>query len=242
MVTAQLKEVESGVYTWTELPTKEGNQRISRKIMEGSSPHFSFLEVHATTQEKGAKPSPSHAQENKEEIIIVKEGSLKMTMNSVSEVLKAGSVALIPPMTNQSMENVGDGPLTYYVMMFTSKKDMDLDRDQKAGGPQFFNFKHLVFNENEKGARMDYFDRATAMCEKFEMHVTQLNQKGPSHEPHSHSTSEIIVMIEGQTEMTIAGKTYSGTNGDMFLIKSNELHAITNVEDKPCRYFAFSWQ
>ncbi len=242
MGTAQLKEVDSGVYTWSELPTKDGSQRIGRKIMEGSSPHFSFLEVHATTQEKGAKPSPSHTQENIEEMVIIKEGLLKMTMNGISEVLPAGSVVLIPPMTEQAMENVGDGPLTYYIMMFTSKKGMDINRNTKAGGPMFINFDELIFSENQKGGRIDYFDRATAMCENFEMHVTQLNQKGPSHEPHSHFSSEIIVMMEGETEMTIAGKTYSGTAGDLFLMKSNEVHAIINVGDKPCRYFALAWQ
>ena len=114
---AQQEEVASGVYTWAELSIKEGHQRIGRKIMEGSSPHFSFLEIHATTQQKGAKPSSMHVQENKEEVIIVKAGLLKITSNGKSEHLPAESVMLIPPMAQQTMENVGDGPLTYYVMM-----------------------------------------------------------------------------------------------------------------------------
>ena len=169
---AQQEEVESGVYTWAELPTKKGHQRIGRKIMEGTSPHFSFLEIHATTQQKGVKPSPVHSQENKEEVIIVKEGLLKMTIDDKSELLPAGSVVLIPPMANQTMENVGDGPLTYYVMMFSSKKEMDLARSEQAGGALFVNAEDLVFEEHDKGGRIDYFDRETAMCEKFEMHLT----------------------------------------------------------------------
>lgn len=239
---AQQEEVESGGYTWAELPTKESHQRIGRKIMEGNSPHFSFLEIHATTQEKGAKPSPMHTQENREEVVIVKEGLLKMTINGKSELLPAESVVLIPPMAEQTMENVGDGPLTYYVMMFISKKEMDLERSEQAGGALLVNANELVFKEHEKGGRIDYFDRETAMCEKFEMHLTQLKDKGPSHDPHSHFTSEIVLVLEGQTEMTIAGKTYSGTAGDLYLMKSNEVHAITNVGDAPCRYFAFTWQ
>jgi (S)-ureidoglycine aminohydrolase len=80
------------------------------------------------------------------------------------------------------------------------------------------------------------------MCENFEMHLTQLNKKGPSHDPHSHFHSEMILVIEGQTEMTIAGKNYRGTAGDLFLMKSNEIHGISNIGDTPCRYFAFGWQ
>ncbi len=239
---AQLKEVDSGIYKWSELPIKEGNQRVGRKIMEGSSPHFSFLEIHATTQDKGAKPAPPHTQENIEELVIVKEGTLKLTMNGKSEVLPEGSVGLIPPLTEQSMENVGEGPLTYYIMMFTSKKDMDVLRGQEAGGPLFIDFDDLKPEKTSKGLSMPYFERPTAMSESFEMHITQLDRRGPSHKPHSHTDSEIIIVIEGKAEMTINGKTYQGTEGDLFFMKSNEIHGISNVGDSPCRYYAFKWR
>lgn len=239
---AQLKDVDSGVYKWSELPIKEGDKRVGRKIMEGSSPHFSFLEIHATTQDKGAKPAPPHTQENIEELVIVKEGRLKLTMNGKSEVLPKGSVGLIPPMTEQSMENVGEVPLTYYIMMFTSKKDMDIKRGQEAGGPLSVNFDDLQPEKTSKGSSISYFERPTAMCEYFEMHVTQLDRKGPSHKPHAHAESEIILVIEGQAEMTINGESYQGTKGDLFFMKSNEKHGISNIGDTPCRYYAFKWK
>ena len=80
------------------------------------------------------------------------------------------------------------------------------------------------------------------MCGNFEMHVTQLDRKIASHEPHTHNASEIILMIEGKSEMTIDGKIYQGTKGDLFLMKSNEPHAISNIGDTPCRYYAFQWE
>lgn len=239
---AQMKEVDSGVYKWSELPVKEGDKRVGRKIMEGTSPHFSFLEIHATTQDKGAKPAPPHTQENIEELVIVKEGKLKLTMNGKSEVLPEGSVGLIPPLTEQSMENVGDVPLTYYIMMFTSKKEMDIQRGQEAGGPLSINVDDLKPEKTSKGRSTSYFERPTAMCEYFEMHTTQLNRKGPSHKPHSHAESEIILVIEGQTEMTINEEKYQGTKGDLFFVKSNETHGISNIGDSPCRYYAFRWK
>lgn len=238
----QLNEVDSGAYRWNELPIKEGNQRMGRKILEGSEPHFSYLEIHATTQEKGAVPSKPHAQENKEELIIVKEGLLKVTIDGESKILPAGSIAVIPPLAEQSMENVGDGPVTYYVMIYTARKPMDIDRSNKAGGHLLIHSNDLAFKENQRGGRIDYFDRPTAMCQNFEMHVTHLNEKGPSHEPHSHFHSEIIVVIEGNVEMTIDGKSYLGTAGDLFLMKSNEAHGLSNIGEQPCRYYAFGWQ
>lgn len=239
---AQLSEVDSGVYKWDDLPVREGDKRSGRKLMEGSSPHFEFLEMHATTQEKGSKPSRPHTQENIEELLIVKEGVMKMTMDGVSKILPAGSIIFIPPLVEQSLENVGDGPLTYYVMMFTAKKPMDIERGNEAGGAMFLNFDDLNFETTSKGGRIHYFERASAMCEKFEMHVTQLDKKGPSHKPHAHDDSEMILVIEGQAEMLIDGKEYTGKEGDLFFMKSNEFHGISNASDSSCRYFAFRWK
>ncbi|WP_149273272.1 cupin domain-containing protein [Pareuzebyella sediminis] len=239
--TSQLKEVETGVYKWNELPKKESPERISRKILEGYSPHFSFFEIHATTQAKGAKPAAPHTQKNIEELIVVKKGQMKMTIDGESKILSAGSVVLIPPLTEQSMENVGDGELTYYVIMFTANEPMDMERSKKAGHQLFLESSSLKSKETKKGSSTPYFERPSAMCKKFEMHATQLNGKGPSHEPHSHLDSELIIVLEGQTQMTINNKNYTGETGDVYFIRSNDFHGISNIGDQPCRYYAIRW-
>jgi (S)-ureidoglycine aminohydrolase len=240
-VQAQLPLVKSGVYHWEDLPKKVSSERVGRKIMEGSSTHFEFLEIHATTQIKGAKPSPPHTQKEIEEVLIVKEGLMKMTMDGENKILPAGSVILIPPLVEQSLENVGDGPLTYYVMMFKSKKTMNIKRGDLAGGKLFINSDDLEVLSTANGSRVGYLERPTAMCEKFEMHVTQLNEKGPSHTPHSHVDTEIILVIKGETEMLIDGNKYQGKAGDLYLMHSNETHGISNASDSSAKYFAFRW-
>ena len=237
-----LDEVPSGVYQWSTLPVRVNKDRQSRKIMEGSSPHFEFLEMHATTQAKGAIPGRPHAQQDIEELIIVKEGTMRFTIDDNSRILGKGSLVVVPPLAMQSVENVGNGPLTYYVMMFRSKKPMDLDRCKNAGGALFLNADSLTFQPTSKGGRVNYFDRPTAMCEHFEIHVTQLNEKGPSHAPHAHDDSEIVLMIEGSAEMTISDKSYRGTAGDLFFMRSNDHHGIANASDSVCRYFAIRWR
>jgi len=116
-----------------------------------------------------------------------------------------------------------------------------MERSNKAGGHLFLNAEDLTFKPSSKGGGIKYFDRPTAMCEKFEMHVTQLDNRGPSHEPHTHIDSEIILVIEGETEMTIAGKEYQGSAGDLYFIASEDQHGIRNASDKQCKYFAFRW-
>jgi quercetin dioxygenase-like cupin family protein len=80
------------------------------------------------------------------------------------------------------------------------------------------------------------------MCENFEMHITELKSKGPSHAPHSHIDTEIILIIEGETEITIDGKNYKASAGDFYIMNSNEMHGVSNSLDSSCKYFAFKWR
>ena len=239
---AQLKPIGSGVFHWNELPVKKDAERESRKIAEGTTPEFEFFEILATTQYKGATVRPAHAQADKEELIIIKEGTMKCTIGDRTTTLVKGSVLLVPPQVMQTFENEGDGPLTYYVFMFRSRKPMNMERSTAAGGALLIKSDTLIYKvANNKGAEK-YFDRPTAMTENFEMHTTYLKAKGPSHAPHTHVDTEIILMVDGNAEMVIDGKTYKAGPGDILIAESGTLHGISNATDKPCSYFAFKWR
>ena len=239
---AQPQPVSTGAYHWNDFPSKKSEDRESKKILEGTSPHFEFVRIHATTQYANAKPSPSHATKDMEQLIIVKEGTVKATIEGKSSVLGPGSVILVMPNQVHSLENVGNGPLTYYVMIYRSKKPVNLERGFAEGGSMMLNADSLVFKPSARGGGRAYFDRATAMCSRIEMHITELNKKGPSHAPHTHIETEIILVLSGKTEMTIDGKEYEASAGDFYFINSQLLHGVRNATDEPCSYFAFKWE
>jgi quercetin dioxygenase-like cupin family protein len=239
---SQISPIGSGVYHWKELDVKKDKQRESRNILAGSTNEFSWFEIHATTQEKGAVPKTPHKQEDVEELIIIKEGILKCTIGTRTATLDAGGVLLIPPGEMQSFENTSDGPATYYVLQFRSKKAADMERSAKAGGVLFINDDTLLYTEKNKRGTRKYFNRPTATCENFEMHVTTLFEKGPSHAAHTHVDTEIILVITGEVEMTIDGKYYKAEAGDLFIAESGKLHGVGNASEKPCSYFAFKWR
>lgn len=239
---AQLPTVESGVYRWDDHTLKIGKDRVSRKIVEGVSPHLAYLEIHATTQSPGAPSAPAHANKDIEEVLIVKEGHMKVTIEGQSRVLGAGGVILLLPQQMHSIKNIGDGELTYYVMRYRSKKPVNLTRGQEAGGSLMLNRDSLTFKSSNRGGGVAYFDRATAMCERFEMHITQLNKKGPSHTPHAHIETEIILVLSGATEMTIGDREYEASVGDFYFMAPQMTHGIRNATDRPCSYFAFKWK
>lgn len=238
---AQLKPINNGVYKWADHPVTIGELRESRKILEGVSPHFEYLEIHATTQFPGAEASNAHANDDIEECIIVKEGQMKVTIEGKSTVLGPGGVVLLMPQQMHSLQNVGDTNLTYYVMRYRSKKKMNLERGITSGGSLMLNADSLTFKPSSRGGGRAYFDRSTAMCERFEMHITQLNNKGPSHKPHTHIETEIILILSGETEMTIEGKEYKAIEGDFYFMNSQSLHGVRNSTEEQCSYFAFKW-
>lgn len=242
LIFAQSEMVKEGIYRWADHPVKYTENRESRVILSGASPHFEYLGIHASTQLKGAPPSTLHANEDIEELIIVKEGEAKITFDDKSKILKTGGVVLLLPQQLHSIENVGDGNLTYYVMRYRSKKPMQIERGLSNGGSMRLDPADLELVPNERGGRYPYFDRPTAMCERIEMHSTQLNKKGPSHAPHKHIETEIILMISGQTEITIDDKEYSGIDGDFYFINSGSTHGVRNPTGEPCYYFAFKWR
>ena len=67
-----------------------------RSIVNGTATDFQYMDISATTLEKDkAEDKVSHA--DFEEMIIVKDGSLKITINGESKTVGRGSVALIMP-------------------------------------------------------------------------------------------------------------------------------------------------
>lgn len=238
---AQLTPVASGVIHWADIPVKKDGLRESRKIANGSTSELEYFDIHATTQLKGAAVKAPHTQKDIEELIIIKEGSMKCSVGNKSAFLGKGSVLLIPPGEAQSFENIGDSALTYYVFMYRSKK-MNLIRSQLAGGTILINADTLTVTKTATKSNKKYFDRPTAMCDNFEMHITSLNGKGPSHAAHTHVDTEVILVIDGETEMTIDGSHFTGVAGDIFIANSGTFHNVGNPSDKPCSYFAFKWR
>lgn len=239
---SQQSPVGSGVYHWNDLPVKKDGLRESRKILQGSTAEFSWFEIHATTQQKSAVPRPAHTQDSTEELIIIKEGKLKCTIGDKTAELGKGSILLIPPHESQVFENTGDDPVTYYVLMFRSRNPQDMERSNMAGGIMMIDADTLSYTvKNDKGTEK-YFERPTAMCSNYEMHTTTLLKKGPSHAAHQHVDTEIILVTEGEVEMTIDGQYYKGGAGDLFIAESGKMHGVGNPADKPCKYFAFKWR
>ncbi len=241
-ITIKTDKVESKVYSFSDARIEKTSSGEKRQLIDGETTHLENFEIHTTTLNPGKVPHGSHIHTDSEEIVFIKEGKLEITINNTSKEVGPGSVALIMPNDEHGIENKGDIPATYYIIRYKSKKAMDTERGRIAGGSVLLDWNDIKFQPHDKGGIRRFFDRKSAMSERIEMHVTSLNPAIKSHEPHTHSPAEIVIMMDGTTEMEIGDGMYQGKTGDIYFLGSNIPHAIRNTGDKQCMYLAFQWE
>ena len=238
----KLKSVESKVYSYSNAVVEKTNSGEKRNLIDGETTHLENFEIHATTLNPGKAPHGSQIHPDYEEIVFVKEGLLKLTVNEKSKIMNPGSVALIMPGDKHGLENAGKLTANYYIIKYKSKQPLSTERGKAAGGSMLLQWDSIKFTAHDKGGIRRYFDRKSAMSDRIEMHVTTLNPAIKSHEPHTHAPSETVIMMDGTTEMEIGDQIYAGQVGDVYFLGSNITHAIRNTGSKPCMYLAFQWE
>jgi len=232
---AQLDSVASRSYQWI-------NPANTTVLFEGSTYDFEWMQMSSRRITVDKKTLKAEVPKNEEQLLIVKSGIVHFRFHDSSFSLGAGSIALLLPGEKYELINAGPSDVDYYLMKYRSKKPSDIERGKSAGGSFVKEWSKITFNPHDRGGVRNYFNRATAMSSRFEMHVTTLNAGLKSHEPHTHRASEIVLMIEGDTEMQIGQSFYKGTSGDFYFLGTNVLHGVRNIGTKPCMYFAFQFE
>jgi len=232
----------SNVFHWKDLQPQKEDTRIRRQVLEGKTFALYHLEIHASTLDPGKAPHPPHVHEDEEELMIIKEGQVNITIAGNSKILGPGSIAFAMPGDEHGINNAGNTQATYYILKYKGRLPMDVARANQAGGSFMLDWNALNPSNTGKGYRRDFFNRPTSQLAQFEMHTTALNADSISHLPHTHVQEEIILVLRGNVEMFIDGKYYKGSVGDLFFISSNVPHNLKNIGREQCEYFAFQWR
>ncbi|MBS1566583.1 MAG: cupin domain-containing protein [Bacteroidetes bacterium] len=225
--TAQTDSLSSGVY------------HIQKTA--GVTTDLAMLKTHITTLNPGQTNHPPRALDSVEELIIVKDGQLAITINDSTKTLGPGSLAFIMPGDRQSFRNPTGNPVLYFVMSFASPDGPKKSRGRKGGGSQMIDWNTLVAKTTDKGESRPIFDRPSAMFARFEIHATLLNAGKESHAPHTHREEEAMLLMDGFATGNIDGKDQTVSIGDFILMRPNIPHNIKNTGTVPCWYYAMKW-
>lgn len=232
----------SGAYYWNKLEPKKEDTRVRRQVLEGKTFALNYFEIHASTLELGKTPHPPHVHDDHEELMIVKEGQVTVTIKGISKIVGPGSIAFAMPGDEHGIENADSTQATYLILKYKGRAPMDLERAKQAGGSFMLDWNELKTSNTDKGYRRDFFNRGTSQLRQFEMHTTALNADSVSHAPHTHVQEEIILILRGNVEMYIGGNLFKGSAGDLYFLSSNVPHALKNIGKEQCEYFAFQWR
>lgn len=203
---------------------------------------MAYLQMSANAILPTKKKTNLQVPRSEEHLLIIKSGNLAIGIKDSTWSIGGGSIALLMPGENYTVQNNTEDSCTYYVMKYRSKLPMDIARGNLSGGSVVMDWDKIVFKPNDKGGRRNYFERPTAMSKRFEMHVTTLKEGIKSHEPHTHRAEEIVLVIDNKTEMQIDNTFYKGGTGDIYYLGSNVSHAVRNDGKGTCTYFAFQFE
>ena len=240
LLSAQQDTVAAGVYKWKD-PVPGKDALTAAVLFQGSTTDLAFLQVTANrivrTNNKMVLP-----HDVKESLLIIKSGALAISLNDSSWVLGKGSIALVMPGEQCLVQSAAKEPCEFYLMSYLSKSFFAKNNVAKHLNPAVVDWKKVVFTPHDKGGIRKFLEQPTDMLKRLEIHVSTLNAGIKSHEPHTHRAAEIILMLEGDTEMQIGEEFKQGVGGDVYFLSGNVLHAIRNKGVKPAIYFAIQFE
>ena len=240
--TAQSDTVVAKVYTWDKTAiTSKTNINDSKKIFSGSGSILSLHQLNGISLHKGKTITYKADAKGYERFFIIKKGPVSVNLNDQTSLLDRGSIVVVLPGDKLSISNNTDADAEYYEMNYRSIQPADAERGKKAGPSFVMNWNDMIAKKTDKGSTRQLFDRQTTMLNRFDIHVTQLNEGFNSHPPHTHKNEEIILMLDGNAEMTIANEHPKANGGDVVYLSSLIPHNLTNVGNTPCLYFAIQW-
>ncbi len=212
------------------------------QIMKGSTTMLADLDIVLSGLKAGQKSVPQTYPDAEVMIIVTSGSRLRISVGSELKIISEGGVAYAVAGDKFSLENLGHADVTYFVLKFTPKSSPLSDRKEKSQGSFIVSWSATTFKPHERGGRRDIFDRATNLFERFEMHVTTLNEGLPSHDPHRHNAEEIILLKRGAAEMLIASENVPMDTWDIAFLDSQVFHGITKGGTGEREYYAFQWE
>lgn len=108
-------------------------------------------------------------------------------------------------------------------------------------GTTFVDWDALTARTTAVGEFRAVFDNPTPTLEKLEVHVTTLLPGKSSHPVHQHPWEEMLLIKEGDVEVSINGQKHRAGPGYLIFFASHDPHNLQNVGDKPATYYVINF-
>jgi len=112
---AEGPNLASKAYRFEDLPVRSSGGNTFRAVLDGMTHAGCHIELHETSLAPGAMPHPPHHHAH-EEMFLVREGALEVTIAGTSSRLGPGSVTFVASNDEHGIRNVGTAPALYFVL------------------------------------------------------------------------------------------------------------------------------
>ena len=242
MITAaETPKLGSTVFKFADLAVKPTGVGERRDVVDQPTATFEKFECHISTLNPGLASHPPHTHPQ-EELIILRDGTLDVNVNGQIQHVGPGSMFFFASNQPHAVQNSGKTPATYFVFNFATAATRTapaIGAPVAPGrlGSTVWEWAKLLAKPTPKGARREVVDSPTATLINFESHITTINPGEMPHAAHRHPDEEIILVKEGELDVTINGHTQHAGPGSIFFYSSNDEHGMKNTGTIPATYY-----
>jgi quercetin dioxygenase-like cupin family protein len=105
----------------------------------------------------------------------------------------------------------------------------------------FVDWDSLLPRDSAAGQSRQVFDNPTTTLDKFEVHITTLNPGKESHPIHRHPWEEMLLIKDGNFDVSVNGKVQHAGPGALVFLASNDPHNAKNVGATPGTYYVINF-
>jgi quercetin dioxygenase-like cupin family protein len=105
----------------------------------------------------------------------------------------------------------------------------------------YVDWDSLIPTKTPKGQMRHVFDNATVAMDKVELHITTLNPGEESHPVHRHPWEEMLLVKDGDFEVSLNGRKEHAGPGDLVFLAANDPHNARNTGKQPATYYVINF-
>lgn len=237
--------IGSTFVAWESLAFRPSPVGLYCPILDDPTPTLEKLEIHVTRLRPGMSSHSPH-RHPWEEILLLKEGSLDVSINGTLQRAGPGSLIFLASNDAHNVTNVGDSLATYYVVNFVTGRVGAVGvRPAAEWAPQadlrscVIDCDHLPASRTEIGLHSNVLDSPTVTFVRLDSHLTTLDP-GKSTTPRNRDPGdELFVVKSGTVEVTLNAVTRVLGAGSFYYVAPNDERTMRNTGPVPCTYQVF---
>ena len=239
----------STIWDFAQLDAKPTGMGFFRRVTDQPTGALHKLEFHITQLDPGHLSHQPH-QHSQEELIILQQGTLAVTINGKTQRVGPGSVFFFASYDWHNVKSVGDVPALYDVVNFATAKTAALpDKTPAAQSAapgtlpsSIYEWTAIPARPASYGIYRPIFNSPTVTLDHLEAHATTLNpgQVSP-HGTHNHLDETLLIVKEGAPDITINGAVHRAAPGTIAFIASNQSFGLKNATAVPAVYYVLHY-